>query len=402
MMLMVGCSGETRWYKGNLHTHSLWSDGDDFPEMIIDWYKQSGYDFIALSDHNILAQHEKWIDTGRRRSSEQAYQKYLNKMGDAWVEAREESSRVHVRLKTFDEYRSLFEEPGRFLVIQSEEITDDYEGYPVHINATNIAELITPQGGASVHDVMQNNIDAVLEQRRRTNVAMFPHINHPNYNWAVSAQDLMTLRGEQFFEVYNGHPAVHNEGDDLHPSTDRLWDIVLSYRISNGLPVMYGLATDDAHNYHEMTSENSNPGRGWVMVKAKKLTREAVIKAMESGDFYATSGVSISSITRQGKEIRISIASEDGVKYTTQFIGTSKSADLGFLHNAPAQEQAIRKGSEEIGAVLLETNDRVATYRLNGNELYVRAKITSSKLKRNPYRAGEYETAWTQPVVPER
>src|SRR5205814_702981 len=29
-----------RWWKGNLHTHSFWSDGDDFPEMIADWYKR--------------------------------------------------------------------------------------------------------------------------------------------------------------------------------------------------------------------------------------------------------------------------------------------------------------------------------------------------------------------------
>ncbi|RYF95469.1 MAG: histidinol-phosphatase, partial [Chitinophagaceae bacterium] len=26
-----------KWYKGNTHTHSLWSDGNDFPEMIMDW-----------------------------------------------------------------------------------------------------------------------------------------------------------------------------------------------------------------------------------------------------------------------------------------------------------------------------------------------------------------------------
>jgi hypothetical protein len=24
---------EPRWLKGNLHTHSLWSDGNDYPEM---------------------------------------------------------------------------------------------------------------------------------------------------------------------------------------------------------------------------------------------------------------------------------------------------------------------------------------------------------------------------------
>jgi len=49
-----------QWFKGNLHTHSYWSDGDEFPEMIVDWYKTKGYDFLALSDHNVLAEGVKW------------------------------------------------------------------------------------------------------------------------------------------------------------------------------------------------------------------------------------------------------------------------------------------------------------------------------------------------------
>jgi hypothetical protein len=52
---------QPRWFKGNLHTHSLWSDGNDYPEMIADWYRRHGYQFLALSDHNILSQGRKWI-----------------------------------------------------------------------------------------------------------------------------------------------------------------------------------------------------------------------------------------------------------------------------------------------------------------------------------------------------
>src|SRR3954466_5913390 len=49
-----------RWYKGNLNTHSFWSDGDDFPEMIADWYKRHDYQFLALTDHNVLSEGERW------------------------------------------------------------------------------------------------------------------------------------------------------------------------------------------------------------------------------------------------------------------------------------------------------------------------------------------------------
>ena len=57
--LSAGAQNATNWYKGNLHTHSYWSDGDEFPEMVMDWYKTHGYQFVSLSDHNLLARGEK-------------------------------------------------------------------------------------------------------------------------------------------------------------------------------------------------------------------------------------------------------------------------------------------------------------------------------------------------------
>ena len=43
---------------------------------------------------------------------------------------------------------------------------------------------------------------------------------------------------------------------------------------------------------------------------------------------------------------------------------------------------------------------RTPTYTLTGKEMYVRAKVTSSKPHPNPYAKGDVEVAWTQPVVP--
>jgi hypothetical protein len=88
-----------RWWKGNLHTHSLWSDGDDFPEMIAAWYKERGYQFLALSDHNVLSDHERWIPIPKGESGALALSKYHERFGDAWVELREEKGKQQVRLK---------------------------------------------------------------------------------------------------------------------------------------------------------------------------------------------------------------------------------------------------------------------------------------------------------------
>jgi hypothetical protein len=56
--------------------------------------------------------------------------------------------------------------------------------------------------------------------------------------------------------------------------------------------------------------------------------------------------------------------------------------------------------SPEIGKVVSESAGPTASYTLTGKELYVRAKVISSKPHPNPYAKGDVETAWTQPVMP--
>ncbi len=404
-MLVVSCARapEPRWWKGNLHTHSLWSDGDDYPEMVVDWYKRHGYAFLALSDHNVLAEGERWIAVTDAAGGAPNLDAYVARFGRHWVEEREEEGRRLVRLKTLDEYRTLFEEPSRFLVLQSEEITDRFETKPVHVNATNIVERIEPRGGGSVLEVMQNNVDAVLEQRRRTGRPMIPHINHPNFGWAVSVEDLVRLERERFFEVYNGHPAVHNEGDSLRPSTERLWDIVLAERVRAGRELMYGLAVDDAHNYRTLDSAHSNPGRGWVMVRSSLLQGDSLLAALERGDFYSTTGVVLDAVSVTGDGVSVRVAPEEGVRYTIRFIGTRSGYPRREPLEAVGDSAMVQyRYDAAIGSVLAEVVGTSATYPFAGDELYVRAKITSSKLKVNPYRPGEVEVAWTQPVRPAR
>src|SRR5438309_8396850 len=86
-----------RWWKGNLHTHSLWSDGDDYPEMIVDWYKQHGYQFLALSDHNILLQREQWIEATYKNGGQAALEKYLKRFGTKWVQRGEKKCKPRYR-----------------------------------------------------------------------------------------------------------------------------------------------------------------------------------------------------------------------------------------------------------------------------------------------------------------
>ena len=138
--------------------------------------------------------------------------------------------------------------------------------------------------GGSVAETIQNDVDAVIAQRERTGKPILVHLNHPNFDYAVTAEDLMRVHGDNFFEVYNGHPSVHNSGDPLHASTERIWDILLAHRIADlGLPMLYGLANDDGHRYHHIPSRGSEPGRGWIMVLSPELSRRVAVGRHRSG-----------------------------------------------------------------------------------------------------------------------
>ena len=79
-------------------------------EMIAKYYKDNGYHFLVLSDHNILSRGEKWmridsVEKRRRTLGVPTMKKYLSTYGKEWVEIRGEDKTQEVRLKTLDEIR---------------------------------------------------------------------------------------------------------------------------------------------------------------------------------------------------------------------------------------------------------------------------------------------------------
>jgi hypothetical protein len=50
------------WLKGNTHGHSTVSDGRFTPEELVRGYRERGYSFLALTDHNVLAAHDDLSD----------------------------------------------------------------------------------------------------------------------------------------------------------------------------------------------------------------------------------------------------------------------------------------------------------------------------------------------------
>ncbi|HET9441186.1 MAG TPA: hypothetical protein VFO52_13500 [Longimicrobiales bacterium] len=393
VLVLANCASapvhpEARWWKGNLHTHSLWSDGADFPEMIAAWYRDHGYNFLAVTEHDMLQQgSERWVDMSqpdagwppRNASARAALPEYLERFGEPWVQHRQQAGQHLVRLRGLSEYRHLFERPDSFLFIMAEEITDKGGA---HVNAFNLDVAILPRGGATTAQRTTNNLAAVAEQRRASNRPVSAIINHPNYVWSLKAEEIAQMRDARLFEVYNGHLLTNSAGDSVHPSTDQMWDVVLTLRHRAGLGPVYGVATDDAHEYRSFSDTISMPGRGWVMVRAAGLQVDRLLAALEAGEFYASTGVTLTDLRRDGHGISITIAAEPGVSYRTQFIGT-------------------RHPDGTIGEVFAEVDGPVANYIFRGHERYVRAQVISSEPHIDPIsgkRLGR-QAAWVQPVM---
>ena len=302
-----------RWYKGNTHTHTLNSDGDSTPEEVVRWYREHRYNFLVLSDHNFLT-------------------------------SVEGLSAVHGA-------------DGKFLLIPGEEVTDRFGEKPLHVNGLKLQTLVEPQGGTSVTDVLQRNVDAIRK------VDGVPHINHPNFGWAISPSELEAVHNYRLFEIFNGHPEVNNHGGAELPSLEQMWDRLLSTGT-----LVYGIAVDDAHHFKRPGDATaSGPGRGWVMVRASALTADAILTAMEAGQFYASTGVELEDVAATDASLRVRVKATGTTKHRIQFVG-------------------------EGGKVLQESGGPEATYTFSGRELYVRARVLDSNGR----------SAWVQPVFVKR
>jgi len=98
-------------------------------------------------------------------------------------------------------------------------------------------------------------------------------------------------------------------------------------------------------------------------VKASALDGEEILRALEEGLFYASTGVELDDVVVTPTAMEVHIRVRGNFRYTTAFIGSG-------------------------GEILATTVANPARYELTGPETYVRAKVVDS---------GGY-AAWVQPV----
>ena len=104
-----------KWFKGNLHTHTTESDGDADPKWVANCYKEHGYDFLVLSDHN----HRTILD----------------------------------------------QEIDGLLMVPGEEITAQIKmgSIPIHINGIGVSRVVEPTDGTDIVATIQANVNSIRD-----------------------------------------------------------------------------------------------------------------------------------------------------------------------------------------------------------------------------------------------
>jgi hypothetical protein len=293
--------------RGNIHAHSNWSDGDRHPRDVYVWYRNHGFAFAILTDHNT-------------RASPLTFK--------------------------------ALEKPT-FVILAGEELTMTVQRTRVHVNGLCTKRTI---GGGKHPSVRSALVHAIEFVHAQGGIAL---VNHPNFDWALTADDIRSASGAELLEIYSSHPHVATNGDAEHPSQEEIWEKLLDQGENIG-----AVAVDDAHYFNEAQTNTSNPakpGMGWVEVFVPTPDRDLICQALRTKQLYSSSGASLSRIRVTAEALSV-WPKEEGA--TVEFIGD--------------------------GGKVFEKKDRgkdgETTYQLRGTERYVRARITLPDGKK----------AWTQ------
>jgi hypothetical protein len=252
-----------RFWRGNLHTHSTRSDGHVDPAETVAWYRDNGYDFVALTDHFAPRYGHPITDTVSFRS-------------------------------------------GGFTTLIGAELhaPRTQVGNLWHIVAAGLPLDFAPSEPGETGPEMA---------ARAAASGAFVIVAHPAY-YGLTVEDVESVDAAHALEIYNGASALAYEmGDSGH---------ILDVLISRGRRID-ACATDDAHFEYP---EYPDHGLGWVEVRAEENDPRALVEALRAGHFYATEGPELLDVAIDGDEVVVSsspvmkvIVSGGGERYECRY-----------------------------------------------------------------------------------
>lgn len=283
---------EGKFWRGNLHTHSTRSDGVLPPEEVCRRYQAEGYDFIALTDHFVGLWDYPIVDTAPMRGA-----------GFTTILGAELHSGAMANGELW-----------HILAV----------GLPADFAPANAPSFLPVQGQETGPEIAARAVAA----------GAFVAIAHPQWS-GLTLADARSITAAHAVEIYNHGCAAGCDRADGFAIADLL--------LTEGRRLTM-IATDDAH-----FSEPDHFG-GWVMVKARENTPEALLAALKAGHFYSTQGPELRDVRVEGDSIVVecsavvsvvALGHGTGAKAVHGASMTRAEVPLARLNNSPWLRVAV-------------------------------------------------------------
>lgn len=269
-----------KFWRGNLHTHSNLSDGLLDPSEVCRRYQAEGYDFLALTDHFVGLFDYPIADTVSYRND-------------------------------------------RFTTILGAELHSGamQNGELWHILAVGLPRKFDQSNSPHFLPIADQESGPEIAERAR-DVGAFVAIAHPQWS-GMTLADARSIESAHAIEIYNHGCAVACD----RPDGTAILDLLLAEGRQ-----LTAIATDDAH-----FKEPDHFG-GWVMVKAKENTPDALLKALKNGHFYSSEGPELHHIELDKKELTVRSSSVSTV------IVQAKGSATVAVHGSSITQTKIKLG----------------------------------------------------------
>ena len=301
------------WYKGNLHSHTVNSDGCLTPEESVKLFREHGYHFLCFSEHDLYTDYREEFDC----------EDFIILPGLEASAVLYESEDAKLRQKVHHIHG----------ILGTKEMQEHAKKKPYqHMEKHPVAKYYGTWDGA---DAAQKLADEM------TSRGMIATYNHPIWS-RVRDEEFIHTTGLWALEIYNY--GTVNESATGYDET--YWDVMLR----EGKRI-FVFASDDNHNDGIVEDACG----GYIVVKADILSHEEIIKNMMAGNYYSSSGPEIY---------------DWGIRDGRAYVTSSPVYRIDFIVG-----NCINDGGSIVCSSVDETIQS-GEYTLKGHEKYVRVKCT--------------------------
>lgn len=274
-----------KFYKANLHCHSTKSDGKSTVEHIKKVYKAAGYSVVAFSDHDAIYSNS-----------------HLNDEDFLALTAFELAIKEDPTVSTLVAHKMKCIHFNLFALEEDNTVTPCYD--PIYNKYKNQWTDEVKYEGIYKREMSAECVNDIIRTAHEKGFLIC--LNHPSWS-LLDATDYLAYNGLDMVEIVNYSCVLHG-----HPDDENVFDVMTRHGKN-----VFCTAADDNHAGEKLGEYGSDSLGGFVMIDAPKLEYSSVMTALKNGDFYASTGPLIHSVTREGNLVTVKCSDADRIHLST-------------------------------------------------------------------------------------